>query len=182
MILERASTPLALSFSTELKQASGGEPESKGSGAGHLRAAAVAWVGMQLSRRASLLLPLSLVACDKTRSPRAVSQEFIDRYYIERDHTRALQVAEGGAAERVRAEKKLLEDAQVTGSYAGVSPRVFYNLLKQEPKGEQTELTYALTIDSSGVEMKKQVLIKVAKFGPSYKVTFFNERDVTPHQ
>src|SRR5712692_10680907 len=118
---------------------------------------------MQLSRRASLLLPLSLVACDKTRSPRAVSQEFIDRYYIERDHSRALEVAEGGAAERVRSEKKLLEDAQVVG-YSGVSPRVFYNLLSQEPRGQQTELTYALTIDSSGVEMKKQVFITVAKF------------------
>jgi hypothetical protein len=28
--------------------------------------------------------------------------------------------------------------------------------------------------------MKKQVSITVAKFGESYKVTFFNERDVTP--
>ncbi len=135
---------------------------------------------MRLSRRASLLLPLLLLVCDKTRSPRSVSQEFIDRYYIERDHARALQLSEAGAAERVRSEKKLLEEAQVGGSYGGVSPRVFYNLVKQEPKGQQTELTYALTIDSSGVEMKKQVSITVAKFGESYKVTFFNERDVTP--
>lgn len=135
---------------------------------------------MQLSRRATLLLPLSLVACDKMRSPRSVSQEFIDRYYIERDHTRALEVAEGQAAERVRSEKKLLEESQVGGSYGGVLPRVFYNFVKQEPKGQQTELTYAMTIDSSGVEMKKQVFITVAKFTRGYKVTFFNERDVTP--
>lgn len=135
---------------------------------------------MPWSRRASLLLPLLLIACDKTRSPQSVSQAFIDRYYIERDHAAALEITEGGAAERVRSEKKLLEDARMSGSSGGISPRVFYNLQKQEPRGQQTQLTYGLTIDSSGVELKKQVLITVAKFGESYKVTFFNERDF-PH-
>ena len=127
--------------------------------------------------RASFLLPLLLGACDKTRSPRSVSQEFIDRYYIERDHRRALELAEGGAAERVKAEQKLLDGTSLA-SHTGTLPRVFYNFQKQEPRGEQTDLTYNLTIDSSGVELKKQVLITVARFGERYKVTFFNERDL----
>lgn len=126
------------------------------------------------ARRGAVLL-LLLVACDKTRSPRSVSQEFIDRYYIERDHRRALELAEGGAAERVRSEQRLLDG---TTGYTGVLPRVFYNFQKQEPRGEQTDLTYNLTVDSSGVELKKQVLITVARFGEKYKVTFFHERDL----
>jgi hypothetical protein len=127
--------------------------------------------------RTGLLLPLLLTSCDKMRSPRAVSQEFIDRYYIERDHQRTLEVVEGGAAERVRSEQRLLEGTSLFG-YTGVLPRVFYNFQKQEPRGNQTDLTYNLTIDSSGVELKKQVLITVARFGDQYKVTFFNEWDL----
>jgi hypothetical protein len=129
-------------------------------------------------RRFSILLVVLLAACDKTRSPRAVSQEFIDRYFIERDHGRTLELVEAGAAERVKSEKRLVEEAQRSGPYTGVSPRVFYNLQREEPRGDKTDLTYALTIDSSGVELKKQVLVTVAKFGERYKVTFFNERDV----
>ncbi len=126
----------------------------------------------------TFVIPLLIFACDKTRSPRSVSQEFIDRYYIERDHGRTLEVVEGGAAERVRSEQRLLEGANASGPYAGVLPRVFYNFQKQEPRGNQTDLTYNLTIDSSGVELKKQVRITVARFGQQYKVTFFNERDL----
>jgi hypothetical protein len=129
-------------------------------------------------RRVSILLVFAVAGCDKTRSPRAVSQEFIDRYFIERDHGRTLELVEAGAAERVKSEKRLVEEARSLGPYTGVSPRVFYNLQKEEPRGDKTDLTYALTIDSSGVELKKQLLITVAKFGQQYKVTFFNERDV----
>jgi hypothetical protein len=132
---------------------------------------------MSFILRAGVLLPLLLAACDKTRSPRSVSQEFIDRYYIERDHRRALEVVEGGAAERVKSEQKLLSESALAG-YIGVLPRVFYNFDKQEPRGNLTDLTYNLTIDSSGVELKKQVRITVARFGERYKVTFFNERDL----
>jgi hypothetical protein len=132
---------------------------------------------MSFVLRAGVLLPLLLAACDKTRSPRSVSQEFIDRYYIERDHRRALEIVEGGAAERVKAEQRLLSESALAG-YVGVLPRVFYNFDKQEPRGSLTDLTYNLTIDSSGVELKKQVRITVARFGERYKVTFFNERDL----
>ena len=127
--------------------------------------------------RIGFLLPLLLTSCDKMRSPRAVSQEFIDRYYIERDHRRTLELVEGGAAERVKSEQRLLDGMSLAG-YTGVLPRVFYNFQKQEPHGDRTELTYNLTIDSSGVELKKQVLITVARFGQKYKVTFFNEWDL----
>jgi hypothetical protein len=132
---------------------------------------------MSFLLRAVVLVPLLFAACDKTRSPRSVSQEFIDRYYIERDHRRALEIVEGGAAERVKAEQRLLSESTLAG-YIGVLPRVFYNFEKQEPRGNLTDLTYNLTIDSSGVELKKQVRITVARFGERYKVTFFNERDL----
>ncbi len=132
---------------------------------------------MSFVLRAGVLLALLLAACDKTRSPRSVSQEFIDRYYIERDHRRALEIVEGGAAERVKSEQRLLSESAPAADI-GVLPRVFYNFQKQEPRGNLTDLTYNLTIDSSGVELKKQVRITVARFGERYKVTFFNERDL----
>lgn len=123
------------------------------------------------------MLAVCLIGCNKTRSPVSVSQEFIDRYYIERDHAKALEVAEGGAAERIRSEKKLLEEGG-TGGYSGVQPRVFYNLEKEQPIGDKTELTYRLTVDSSGVGLKKQVRIIVKKVGTGYKVILFDERDL----
>lgn len=131
---------------------------------------------MDLARRASFMLPLSLLGCRKTRSPQSVSNEFIDRYYIERDHAKALEVVEDGAAQRVRSEKQLVQEA---GGAYGVQPRVFYKLMKDTPREDGgAELDYELTIDSSGVQLKKQVRLVVKKFGEDFKVTFFDEQDV----
>ena len=58
--------------------------------------------GMLLGRRASFLLPLSLVGCRKTASPTAAAEAFLDAYYVERDHDRALAVTIGSAEGRVR--------------------------------------------------------------------------------
>ena len=126
---------------------------------------------------AGLILVLVFAGCSKSGSPVAVSRDFIDRYYIERDHAKALEIAEGGAAERIRSERKLLEEAG-TGGYTGVQPRVFYNLQSERPSGEQTELIYYLTVDSSGVQLKKEVRIVVRKVGSGYKVSFFHDRDL----
>jgi hypothetical protein len=132
---------------------------------------------MAFDRRAALLFLLFALGCSKTRSPEAVSKEFIDRYYIERDHAKALEVAEDGAAARIRSEQSLLAGAPAA---SGVLPRVFYNLMKQEASGDHTDLTYALTVDSGGVQLKKEVRLVVRKFGPQYKVSFFHERDISP--
>jgi hypothetical protein len=132
---------------------------------------------MAANRGAGLILVLLLAGCSKSGSPVAASREFIDRYYIERDHAKALEVAEGGAAERIRSERKLLEEAG-TGGYTGVQPRVFYNLQSERPIGDQTELIYNLTVDSSGVQLRKEVRIVVRKVGSEYKVTFFHDRDL----
>jgi hypothetical protein len=131
---------------------------------------------MDLDRRASFLLPLSLLGCSKTRSPESVSNEFIDRYYIERNYAKALEVVEEGAAQRVRSEKQLVEEAG--GGAYGVQPRVFYKKAGESPREDGTELTYDLTIDSSGVQLKKEVRLVVKKLGADFKVTFFHESDV----
>jgi hypothetical protein len=131
---------------------------------------------MNLARRASFLLPLSLMGCSKTGSAESVAGAFIDRYYIERDHDRALALAIEGAADRVRNEAKLAREAG--SAYGGVSPRIFYNLKGQAPQGEMTELTYSMTIDSSGFKLKKEVRLLVKKVGDEYRVAFFNERDL----
>src|SRR4051794_40081269 len=122
---------------------------------------------MTLPRRAAFMLPLALLGgCAKDRSPESTAREFIDRYYIERDHAQALEVATDGAAERVRSEQKLLQQA---GSHEGPQPRVFYALEKQQPRGEDVELIYGLTIDSSGIKLHKRVLLRVKKEGAQYR-------------
>lgn len=131
--------------------------------------------GMNLGRRASFLLPLSLVGCRKTASPTAAAEAFLDAYYVERDHARALAVSSDGAEARVKQEQKLL--AEAGGAY-GVQPRVSYALKRRSPQGEgQDELTYEVSIDSSGVEFKKTVVLRVRKHGEDWKVSAFLEQE-----
>jgi hypothetical protein len=130
---------------------------------------------MDLGRRASFLLPLSLVGCRKTRSPEAVSDAFVDRYYIEKDHAKALEITVDSASARVSSEQRLLAQS---GVYPGPQPRVFYNRLNAKPQGGDTELLYALTIDASGVKIHKEVRVNVVQRGDEFKVARFDERDV----
>jgi hypothetical protein len=132
---------------------------------------------MNLGRRASFLLPLSLVGCKRTRSAQSVSEAFIDEYYIERNPKEALALTTALAAKRVEGEKQLLDQAGAQ-DYGGVQPRVFYNQLKSEPVDDRVQMTYALTIDSAGVKLQKEVRMDIVKVGEEYRVAFFNERDV----
>jgi hypothetical protein len=131
-----------------------------------------------LGRRAAFFLPLSLMGCRRTPTPESVSEAFIDRYYIERKPADALSYTVDLANQRVQAERTLLE--QMASDSSGVQPRVYYKLLKSEQKGEMTQLSYALTIDSGGMDFEKQVRIDIVPRGKDFKVSFFNERDVAP--
>ncbi len=127
-----------------------------------------------LSRREGLLLPLALFGCAQKPTAQSVAEQLLDAYYIERDLQKALAVTEGAAKERVREEAKLVEGA---GPRPG-GPRVYYRLEKSQPTAEGTRLTYELTIDSDGVEMKKRVAVDVRKLGEGYKVAAFAETDL----
>lgn len=134
--------------------------------------------GMLLGRRASFLLPLSLVGCRKTASPTGAAEAFLDAYYVERDHDRALALTTGSAEGRVRKERELLAG---TGGDYGVQPTVHYARRKAEAKpdlsADSQELTYEVSIDSSGVQLKKEVRVLVKKVGEDWKVAVFGERD-----
>lgn len=130
---------------------------------------------MPLTRRASLLLPLSLVGCVRPKTAEGVAEAFLDGYYVEQDHAKALELCEGGAALRLRGEQKLV--AEAGGAY-GVQPRVFYKLSGKKPRGAGQELIYTLGIESGGVKMNKEVHVVAEPRGDAYKVTFFDERDV----
>jgi len=130
--------------------------------------------GMNLGRRASFLLPFSLVGCRKTASPTAAAEAFLDAYYVERDHERALAVSADAAAVRVRSEQTLR--AEAGGDY-GVQPRVFYAKRKEQLGPDSGELTYEVSIDSSGVKFKKTVALRLRKYGEDWKVSAFAEHD-----
>jgi hypothetical protein len=132
---------------------------------------------VDLGRRASFLLPLSLVGCKKGGTPESAAESFIDAYYLERDPTQALAFVGEGAAERVRAEQKLLSDSGVVGG--GPQPRVFYKRMSATTRGSDDELRYELSIDSGGVKLKKQVVL-VLRQQPAdklFKVVLFSEVD-----
>jgi hypothetical protein len=136
-------------------------------------------VEARIGRRASFLWPLALVACGKPRTPQAVAEAFIDRYYIERDHAKALELASGVAATRVQEEKRLVEEGQAAGAgVSAVQPHVYYSLRKISPRGPDIELTYDLTIDSGGTALKKELRLVATRVGDGYKVAFFNETDL----
>jgi hypothetical protein len=117
-----------------------------------------------------------LTGCKKTRSAESAANEFMDSYYIEKDHAKALTLAVERAASRVSEEKKLLDGAGNPGTSG--QPRVFYKHLKTEERGEATWLTYALTIDLGGSKLQKEVSLSLLQRGEDFKVSFFLERDL----
>jgi hypothetical protein len=128
-----------------------------------------------------LALAWALVGC-KPASPERAAERFIDAYYIERDHQKALSVSTGAAADRVQSEAKLVEEARAAGaSQSAVQPHVYYNLRKRETGSGDPTLLYALTIDSGGVQLKKEVRLSVRKMqDAAYRISYFSETDVTP--
>jgi hypothetical protein len=126
-----------------------------------------------------VIVALALGACAKPHTPQGLADEFVDRYYIERDHAKALSLATGIAAARVAEEKRLVEEARAAGvGTTAVQPHLYYKLLKQTPKGAGTEFTYALTIDSGGEPLKKELRVVVTPEAGQNKVSFFNESDL----
>jgi len=130
----------------------------------------------QLGRRASFLLPLSFLGCSKTRSPEAAAAEFVDRYYVEKDHAKALDVSADLAARRVQEEQHLLKEAGVGGP--GAQPRVYYKLVRETDRKDDTELIYTMTIDAGGMKLQKELRLLVKAFGKDFKVVSFAENDV----
>ncbi len=133
---------------------------------------------MDLGRRASFLLPLSLIGCTRANDPDAVGAAFVDRYFVERDHAKALELSADLAARRVKDEQKLLQESGVGA--AGPQPRVFYKLLRRSARAEDTELVYALTIDADGMKLRKELRLVVKPVGQDLKVVNFSENDVAP--
>jgi hypothetical protein len=131
---------------------------------------------MQLGRRESFLLPLSLVGCRKTASAEGAAGAFLDAYYVERNPERALAFTTDSAQARVQHEKKLQSEA---GGAYGVVPRVFYSRKDAKAAQEGQELTYELTIETSGAQFKKEVRLLVKKVGEDWKVAVFSERDLS---
>jgi hypothetical protein len=130
---------------------------------------------MNLDRRASFLLPLSLVGCRADRSPQSVAEAFLDRYYVERDAAKAQALTAGAATERLKAELSLLEGAR--GGGLGAQPRVYYKRVSEQVTGGLHQLVYRLKIDANGVKLERDTVLGVQREGEGYRVVSFQEKD-----
>jgi hypothetical protein len=140
-----------------------------------------------MDRRAFLgLFGAVAASCAKDRSARSAAEHFLDKYYVERDLKKALEITIGPAADRVKGELEMLETTRRQSGHiqSQVQPKVFYER-KHETWSEDGAETveFELKVDSGGVRLLKRVSVVLslehtdagAKIG--YRVVAFSEAD-----
>ena len=121
---------------------------------------------------------MAAAGCAEPRTPEAVAEAFIDRYYIERDPKRALALATGVAASRVADETRLVNEGQAAGAgVTAVNPHIYYKRRRTVPHGADLEQSFDLSIDSGGVMLRKDLRVVTTSVQGVNKVSFFNESD-----
>ena len=133
---------------------------------GRLRSAAVfVWVAS-----------VWVAGCQSAQTPEAVAAHFVDAYYLEKDHTKALSYCDGLAAFRVKEEVKLLQEAQ--GSLPASQPRAHSEKQKATMRPDDTEVIYLLTVETQGVRLRKNVRLVVKAVNGQNKVVQFSEHEL----
>jgi hypothetical protein len=130
---------------------------------------ALAWVAL-----------LGIVGCSGN-TPESVAGRFVGRYYVEIDHSAALELATGSAAERIRREVDLLAEARRAGMGPPPDrPRVYFEQIGEpELRGGGTRLTFKLTIHVPAERpLERVVALDLRKVGDAWRVADFSESSV----
>lgn len=119
-------------------------------------------------------------ACTDLESAEGVAAAFMDRYYVEADHARALLLAAGDAARRIEEEKSLAAQGRAQGAIPqGLQSNVYYQRLRVEPReAGRTDVTFRLRIQpqAGGEPFFKDAKLVMRKDG-AWKVHAFAEHE-----
>lgn len=120
---------------------------------------------------------LLLLGCSSTRSPEKVADRFVDKYYVEFDHSSALALAGGVAKLRLDAELSLVGAARRGTAPGSHAARVYYERTGVSGSGTQRQAGYTLRIKpQGGKEFQRTVQIELAEEPDgTWRVTRFNE-------
>lgn len=121
---------------------------------------------------------LAATACDDPNDPAELADNFVDAYYVEFDHGRALTMAEGPAAARIEHEQALVASVRQTTSVESSKARVYYE--KPERRQVRAELahhTYVLDIHAGPSPYQRRVMVMTGLKSGRWKVISFRELD-----
>jgi hypothetical protein len=110
-------------------------------------------------------------------SAAAVSERFVDLYFIEIDQQRALGITDGPA--HATLEKELTEVGAIRREYtpAQAKASVYWERTYLEETGDGARAIYDLTIKSERDEDRRHVLITMRKLPAGWRVTSFTVKE-----
>lgn len=123
-----------------------------------------------------MFFALAMGCRDGANDPDTRAKEFVDAYYIEYDFDRALTFAEGPAAERLKTEKDLVDDARSKVAVAQSRTRTYYDEPeRRDASPEMVHYTFEIQIRHGGSEMNRTAIVMVAKKSNGWRVIGFRE-------
>lgn len=118
----------------------------------------------------------ALSGCKPSDDPDAVADGFVDAYYIEFDHARALTFAHGGALRRIEDEAKLVDHARSKTAIQEAKIRVYYSAPEKRVVGDDmVNYRYVLDIRRGAEKLEKPTVIMVARRDGRWRVIQFRE-------
>jgi hypothetical protein len=115
-------------------------------------------------------------SCKGSNDPDSLARGFIDAYYVEYDFERALTLTEGAATERLKEEKKLVDDARSKVPIEQSRSRTYYaEPEKHQVKDDLIHYTFKLEIRQGSSTLERTAVILARKQQDVWKVIGFRE-------
>ncbi len=140
--------------------------------------------GIALNRcgRLSVLVCVWLCACGVSNDPDEVAEAFCQRYFVEMNQARALELAEGLAAEKLRQEIDLLKGAARAfeggeGEFHRLKPYTDYTLRKRSEKDEAHVLfIYTIKIEArqDTTTLHRELVLNTVRENGRWRVNNFD--------
>jgi hypothetical protein len=108
-----------------------------------------------------------------TGSPAAVSERFVDLYFVEVDQQKALAIVDGPARLTLEDELAAVEGIRRDYPAAQARPKVYWSRTWLRETGDAARAIYDITIESEHSKDERHVLITLRRMAGAWKVTSF---------